>query len=103
MPRPLRTGDDCSGKFRLRIPKQLHAALVNEALEQGISLNSYVIHLLSYRFGKNEGRREAIDEIQVLTNQQELARQETSSCLTIGADDDEVLAIKSETKSKTIS
>lgn len=44
-----RTSRESSGQFRLRIPKDLHAALVREAGAQGVSLNSYVLYLLSTR------------------------------------------------------
>jgi predicted RNase H-like HicB family nuclease len=36
-----------SGKFNLRLPRSLHAALANAAEEDGVSLNQYVVHLLS--------------------------------------------------------
>jgi len=38
-----------SGQFRIRIPKSLHASLSHEAKEEGVSLNTYIIHLLSER------------------------------------------------------
>ena len=38
-----------SGQTRLRLPKSLHATLSQEALKEGVSLNSYVVHLLSER------------------------------------------------------
>lgn len=40
---------ESSGQFRLRLPRDLHAALVREAKAQGVSLNSYVMYLLSTR------------------------------------------------------
>lgn len=43
------TTRESSGQFRLRIPRDLHAALVREARGQGVSLNSYVLYLLSTR------------------------------------------------------
>ncbi|MDP8229458.1 MAG: toxin-antitoxin system HicB family antitoxin [Candidatus Electryoneaceae bacterium] len=49
---PLPTGvdfHDYSGHFVVRIPKTLHAKLVRDAKENGVSLNSYVVHLLSER------------------------------------------------------
>ena len=36
-----------SGQTRLRLPKSLHAILSQEAKREGISLNSYIVHLLS--------------------------------------------------------
>ena len=36
-----------SGKFNVRIPKSLHRALVDAASQDGVSLNQYVVMLLS--------------------------------------------------------
>lgn len=36
-----------SGQTRLRLPKSLHAALSEEAKTEGVSLNSFIVHLLS--------------------------------------------------------
>ncbi len=36
-----------SGKFTIRIPKSLHRRLANIAYLEGVSLNQYVLHLLS--------------------------------------------------------
>ncbi|MFZ0992926.1 MAG: type II toxin-antitoxin system HicB family antitoxin [Candidatus Sulfotelmatobacter sp.] len=41
--------EDFSGKFVLRIPKGLHKSLDREAKRQGVSLNQYILHLLSER------------------------------------------------------
>jgi predicted HicB family RNase H-like nuclease len=38
-----------SGQLRVRIPKSLHASLSDEAKKEGISLNTYIVHLLSER------------------------------------------------------
>ena len=38
-----------SGQIRLRMPKNLHASLSNEAEDEGISLNTYIVTLLSER------------------------------------------------------
>jgi predicted HicB family RNase H-like nuclease len=38
-----------SGQIRLRMSKSLHAALSKEAEEQGVSLNTYMVTLLSER------------------------------------------------------
>lgn len=38
-----------SGKFVVRLPKSLHASIAHRASEEGVSLNSYVVHLLSER------------------------------------------------------
>jgi predicted HicB family RNase H-like nuclease len=36
-----------SGKFLMRVPKRLHAALARAAKNQGVSLNQYVLYLLT--------------------------------------------------------
>ena len=36
-----------SGQTRLRLPKSLHAALANQAKREDISLNTYIVQLLS--------------------------------------------------------
>jgi antitoxin HicB len=41
--------EDYSGKFVLRIPRALHRSLDREAKKQGVSLNQYILHLLSER------------------------------------------------------
>ena len=41
-----------SGQFRLRIPRILHATLATEAEGEKISLNSYIMYLLSQRHAK---------------------------------------------------
>jgi predicted RNase H-like HicB family nuclease len=38
-----------SGQLRLRMPKSLHAALSEAAAQDGVSLNSYILSLLSAR------------------------------------------------------
>jgi predicted RNase H-like HicB family nuclease len=38
-----------SGQLRLRMPKSLHASLSNEAEHENISLNTYIVSLLSER------------------------------------------------------
>jgi hypothetical protein len=47
---PVRTeGREYSGKFNVRIPKTLHAALATEAVAEGVSLNQLVLAKLSLR------------------------------------------------------
>jgi antitoxin HicB len=38
---------DYSGQFKLRIPKDLHRTLVEQAKEEGISMNQYCTYLLT--------------------------------------------------------
>ncbi|ADG07602.1 HicB family protein [Kyrpidia tusciae DSM 2912] len=39
--------DEYSGKFVVRVPKNLHRELVMKARQEGVSLNQYVLHKLS--------------------------------------------------------
>jgi hypothetical protein len=52
---------ESSGQFRLRVPRALHADLVREAKSQGVSLNSYVLYLLSTRHSQEVAWQEASD------------------------------------------
>jgi antitoxin HicB len=45
--------NDYSGKFTLRLPKFLHKELTIAAQKDDISLNQYILSLLSLNFGKN--------------------------------------------------
>lgn len=40
-----------SGQIRFRMPRDLHQRLSIEAQRQGVSLNTYMVHLLSMNFG----------------------------------------------------
>jgi predicted HicB family RNase H-like nuclease len=59
-----------SGQLRLRMPKSLHAALSNGAEDEGISLNTYIVTLLSERhIGKKLLKKiEAIENFLEPTN-----------------------------------
>lgn len=48
-PSPLADEADYSGRFVMRIPKRLHADLSKSAKRQGVSLNQYVLYLLTAR------------------------------------------------------
>ena len=50
-----------SGQFRLRLPRGLHKDLAQEASEQGVSLNSYVLYLLSTRHSQEKSWQEAAE------------------------------------------
>ena len=41
--------EEYSGKFNLRIPKSLHRTLAESAEREGVSLNQYILMLLSQR------------------------------------------------------
>ncbi len=42
--------NEVSGKFVVRIPKELHSSLIQRAKENGISLNQYILYLLTRAF-----------------------------------------------------
>lgn len=43
-----------SGKFLMRVPRRLHADLARNAKREGVSLNQYVLYLLSARHSQRE-------------------------------------------------
>lgn len=45
--------DEYSGKFLLRMPKSLHARLAGQAVNEGVSLNQYLVSLLSGKAVEN--------------------------------------------------
>ncbi len=52
---PLPTSpDDFSGRFNVRLPRSLHRQLTQNAKREGISLNQYVIYLLTLRNAQHE-------------------------------------------------
>lgn len=58
VPSPRPNGDDAeySGRLSLRMPKSLHAELVRSANREGVSVNQYVLYLLSAaQSGANRG------------------------------------------------
>jgi len=59
IPKPSQPADELaySGKFLMRVPKRLHAEMVRAAKAQGVSLNQYVLYLLTARH--TERRRAA--------------------------------------------
>jgi predicted RNase H-like HicB family nuclease len=62
-----------SGQTRLRLPKSLHASLSRKAKMEGVSLNTYIIHLLSKRNIEHQIERkiEVLEEgVQSLLSQQ---------------------------------
>ncbi len=48
LPKPTKT-EDFSGQVRLRMPKSLHHSLVQKADHEGVSLNTWLVTLLSER------------------------------------------------------
>lgn len=50
-----------SGKLRLRLPRELHASLSESAKHEGISLNSYIVFLLSERNALRRVRNDILE------------------------------------------
>ena len=50
-----------SGQTRLRLPKSLHASLNQEAQKEGVSLNTYLVSLLSERHVSKQLEKELTD------------------------------------------
>lgn len=46
-----------SGQTRVRLPKSLHASLANQAKQQGVSLNTHIVYLLSERNALSEVKK----------------------------------------------
>ena len=47
-----------SGQLRVRMPRSLHAHLAMQAQIEGVSLNSYIVHLLSFNADRNEIKKD---------------------------------------------
>lgn len=59
VPKPSdRTDVNYSGKFLMRVPRRLHSELAHAAKAQGVSLNQYVLYLLTKNLGVR-GKRAA--------------------------------------------
>ena len=39
--------EECSGQFKLRMPRSLHRALAEHSRQEGISMNQYCVYLLA--------------------------------------------------------
>lgn len=57
IPEPEERREDYSGRILIRIPKYLHEALIDQASDQGISLNQHISSLLSSGFPVSELKR----------------------------------------------
>lgn len=53
-------GDGPSGKFMVRVPRSLHAALQAEAEAEGVSLNQLVVAKLSVSLGDRANQRAGV-------------------------------------------
>lgn len=55
IPEPNSISDKFSGRITLRTPKSLHRDLVEQAEKEGISLNQYIVYLLSKESSSHRG------------------------------------------------
>lgn len=57
VPKPSNRADvNYSGKFLMRVPKRLHAELAHAAKAQGVSLNQYLLYMLTKGHGERTRR-----------------------------------------------
>ncbi len=54
LPESMREEKEYSGKILLRLPKSLHKKLVEAAQKEGVSVNAYIVSLLSKRNAERE-------------------------------------------------
>ncbi len=78
---------DYSGQLRLRLPKFLHANLTNGARREGISLNTYIVSLLS----EKNALQELKNDIRQLKN--EVAQLRTTTVAFVGASNSGAIGI----------
>jgi DNA end-binding protein Ku len=58
-----------SGQFRLRVPKSLHAQLVQRAEDEGLSLNTYIATVIATEMGQAQGQTRAAMELRAMLNE----------------------------------
>lgn len=49
LPGPKSEADDPSGQLRVRMPRSIHAALIEEAKAEGVSLNQLILSKISFQ------------------------------------------------------
>lgn len=81
IPAPHEAVETYSGRFLLRVPKSVHCELARRARREGMSLNSYVLHLLSVAVGREQeaekaavAHREVFDWARILWWRENLVR-----------------------------
>lgn len=82
IPEPPSAEEDAySGKFLVRMPKRLHGKLAEQAKQEGISLNQYIVHLLSEQ-SKEDSFRDMVEGlVESVKNLQRVPQVFTSSSL----------------------
>lgn len=69
IPEP-RNEEDFSGKILLRLTKSLHRTLSNQAKREGVSLNQYILGLLSSKSSAAEVGNKVIERIEEINKSQ---------------------------------
>jgi len=72
IPLPESMQKEVSGKILIRIPKKLHRKLIHESNKEGVSLNSYIISLLS----QEQSKLDVLSEVQELLDIQKYEKHE---------------------------
>ena len=81
VPEP-RNEEDFSGKILLRLPKSLHRALSNQAKREGVSLNQYMLGLLSSKSSVEEVGNKLIERIEEINESQRFSASSVSNVKT---------------------
>ena len=64
LPESMREKKEYSGRILLRLPKSLHKKLVEAAQREGVSVNAYIVSLLSERNAERELLKTLIEQIE---------------------------------------
>ncbi len=62
LPESMRKKKEYSGKILLRLPKSLHKKLAEAAQKEGVSINTYIVNLLSERNAEKEVLKTLIEQ-----------------------------------------
>ncbi len=77
-----------SGKFTLRMPRALHRLLARQAEREGVSLNQYVVSLVSFNMGRELGEHQKV--VRGLPNDSKSKL--TAYMMTVKAEGDDLLS-----------
>lgn len=64
LPESMREKKEYSGKILLRLPKSLHKKLAKAAQKEGVSINTYIVNLLSERNAEREVLNTLIEQFE---------------------------------------
>jgi len=66
IPLPEEKKEEFSGIFTIRIPRHLHVLLHEQAQREGVSLNAWINHLLSFHAGLKKGENRIVNKLKTL-------------------------------------